>query len=354
MKKQIVVRKVGALLGLLILFLFVVGVQQSYAVPSTNNVVPQKVLWYAFPCSLPNDQVVPAFPTARDVLLDTLALYGGGNQIATKSRLDNPAGIEIKNEFDAGDVFVLQSGMTNHIWRGILDPTNSAYAGQLGNWVYCPIIAIGNNGTKLALNGLSYAVSDSAGVFGNKSSLATNSYSVSRLGIIADSTGNIFGNGAKILGLAADTNTYAGTNLVDAIVFIGARIGVAVDGQDGINDFNDYLSGKNGVDTVDFVYTYSWGTNSSIYSKDIEVYPQGSLVYPSPSTQVEYFRTPVGILISLVQPETNTYPIVWSSRKVTGPWSQVATNTATGFSFAWTFTNNGTNDTGFVKFKKFE
>ena len=300
------------------------------------------VLWYVFPSTGPNDQVIPTFPTWRDGFVNGMTLFAG-NPIATSSSSNNPAGIEIKNAFEMGDAAVIPSSdTTDHLWRGVWNPTNPNYKDQLGSRVYCPILMVGN-GVKIQLSGLSYHVYDAAGgVLDNASSLVTNSYSVSRVGIIVGPSGNPFANDALIV------KTGAGTNLVDAIFFIGGRAGAWVTGPQGLADFNAYIGSG---DKISYIYSYQDSTTAGVetFEKDVMLYQQGQI--PASYQGMEFFRTPIGMLFSLVEPENNTYT-TWASRTVTDPWSLQSTTATTGWSFEWPFTDNGTNDMGFVKFQQ--
>lgn len=318
------------------------AVNTTDTVPTPTNVAPH-VSWYAFPSSGPNDQVLSSFPLWRDTLGNGLALFAG-NPIATSSRVYNPAGVEIKDEFEEGDATIPNPSSTNHLWRAQLDPWwPQSYVDQKGSHTYCPILVVGN-GVKIALAGLSYRVHDDKSILDNKSSLVTNSYSVSRIGIIAGPSGDIFGNDAIIV------KTGAGTNLVDAIFFIGARFGVWVNGQQGIDDFNAYIPCWG--DQIRFDYSYTWTTNDTTmvqtFEKVVTLYKQDQI--PLCTAKMEYFPTPIGMLFSLVAAEWTDYT-TWTSRKATGPWMQKSATTTTGWSWEWTYTRNPTNDCGYVKFQ---
>jgi hypothetical protein len=336
--------------------LCVAGFGFSAQARSITNIVvtPPHVFWYSFPASGPNDQVIPTFPTWRDTFVNAMVLFAGKTDSPfTSSRLNNPAGIEVKNVFEAGDVAVVpDSDLTDTMWRGVWNPANQHYADQRGNHGYCPILVVGN-GVKIQLAGLGYEVQDTKNLLDNKSSLVTNSYSVSRVGIIAGPSGNIFGNDAIIV------KDGAGTNMVDAIFFIGGRFGVWVSGQAGFNAFNAYIPADG--DKVTYTYSYQWTTNivtgettdsvTSVqtYVKDVMLYRQGHI--PASYNGMEYFPTPVGILFSLVEPTYDTYT-TWVSRQVDGPWASQSPQATTGWSWEWLFTRNPTNDVGFVKFQE--
>jgi len=340
MKKNIAV-KVCACLALLV---SITLIPQLSARPIIINASPH-VLWYSFPASGPNDRVIPTFPTWRDAFVNAIVLNAGQTITPfTSSRSNNPAAIEIKNVFEMGDAAVISGNdVTDYLWRGLWNPTNPHYTNQLGSHIYCPILVVGN-GVKIQLSGLSYNVQDAGNVLNNSSSLVTNSYSVSRVGIIVGPSGKIFGNDATIV------KTGTGTNLVDAIFFIGARAGAWVT-EAGLTDFNNYIP-TNG-DKISFVYSYQWTTNGvpkmQNYEKDVMLYRQGQI--PVSYYGMEYFTTPIGMLFSLVEPETNTYTM-WTSRQVNGSWFQQSTTATTAWSFEWPFTYNPTNDTGFVKFQQ--
>lgn len=327
--------------------------QQLRASPfSTNHVViPPHVLWFTFPTTLPNDADIGSFPIARATLMNGLALYGG-NPIATSSRSNNPAGVQFEFAFEAGDmIVVMPSETTNCIWRSQLNPMNTNYVGRLGSRVYVPFIAIANGTNKISLSGFSDSVIDvGGGFFDSQSALETN-YTISEVGINKGPSGQLFGNDHIIV------TSGSATNLVDAVVFIGARIGADVSQylSTGVGAVNSYIS--NG-DKFRFIYSYAWNSidtngntvvNIENNERDVMVYQDGQT--PSSYNYMWTFETPRGVLFSLEEPETNTYTIT-TSRDVRGPYTVNSANATTGWSFEWDFTGNSTNDHGFVGFSQ--
>ena len=200
---------------------------------------------------------------------------------------------------------------------------------------------------KISLSGFSDNVIDVGGGFlNNQSSLATNDYSVSRYGIIIGPSGQLSGNDHTIV------SSGSGTNLVDAVIFIGARVAfdVSTYGQAGINAVNSYLGAG---DTIRFTYTYSWtsdaGPSSVSFEKDIVIYQQGQI--PPSKVGEELFPTPIGgYVASLVNtPETNTYSVSLSRDLTAGIWSPITSTATTGFSYPLLFTHS-TNDYGYLNF----
>jgi hypothetical protein len=314
----------------------------------TNNPAPPlKVSWYTFPTTLPNDANIVDFPIARAVVMNGLALYGGST-VATGSRSNNPTGVGFHSAFEAGDMITVNPGATtNYVWRSQMNPTNPNYIGRTGSRIYVPFIAVANGTNKISLSGFSFNVIDRKGFFSSQSALETN-YAVSEVGIIKGPSGQLFGNDHTIV------SSGSATNLVDGVVFIGARAGADVSayGQLGVSAVNSYIDTN---DSFRFIYSYTYsGTdtnNNTIVNvenneRDVIVYQDGQT--PASQQGVELFRTPRGWLFSITEPETNTYT-TWVSRVVDGPYALNSSTATTGWSYEWEFTGAPTNDVGFVK-----
>lgn len=322
----------------------------AQATTNTNEIVSfTYAKAYLFPVALPNDAVSTSFPLARDKLMNGLSVLGrlsvGGTAIASGSRQQNgPTSLEIKSVFDAGDAMVLNTNSnTNALYRGYIIPKTGSSDGtnQLGHRIYCTILIVAEGTNKLRLRDLSGSASDENGFIHTSSDLVNTNYSVSRIGLIKDQYGDIFGDGREII------NSGPNTQEVDAIIFLGERVAVSVSSQTAINDFNAYIGTG---DKITFSYTYHWYTNgvtnAVVFSKDVMMYQLGQI--PSSSYGQEFIPTPVGRLYSMVQPETNTYT-VWSSSVCDGGYTLVTTNATTGFSWNWKFRNTATNDMGYLK-----
>jgi hypothetical protein len=319
------------------------------AVNHTNNPAPPLVVsWYTFPTSLPNDADIVNFPIARAVVMNGLALYGG-SIMATGSRSNNPAGVVIRTAFEVGDMIVVNNpgSTTNYVWRSQMNPTNPYYIGCVGSRIYVPFIAVANGTNKISLSGFSFNVIDPKGYFSGQSALETN-YAISEVGLIKGPSGQLFGNDHTIV------SSGSSTNLVDGVVFIGARVGADVSqyGQLGVNAVNSYIGTS---DVLRFIYSYTYsGTdtngdtvvNTENNERDVTVYQDGQT--PASQQGMGLFRTPRGWLFSITEPETNTYT-TWVSRVVNGPYTLNSSSATTGWSYEWEFTGANVNDTGFVK-----
>jgi hypothetical protein len=302
------------------------------------------VYWYT--ASGPYDLATNSFLAWSDDIVKGFS-RNAGDSIVTGSRSNNPTAVEFKSNFEAGDATIPGSTTTNCMWRFTLDPTNQYYVGQLGNLIRFPIIAIGN-GVKISLSGLSWNITEKrGGTLNNNASNINSPYGRTKVGIITGPSGNPFGNDASFL-----ENGEAGTNLVDVIVLSGARCGFWANGQPGLDSINDYIT-TNG-DMVTCTYSYQTGNQIETYSKSIMLYRQGQI--PESRKGKEIFRTPVGELFTLAnEPEDQTWD-VWVARNLIS--SSLNTNrtpyfakATTGYHYTWPFLNNGTNDTGFVRFE---
>ncbi|MDE2188493.1 MAG: hypothetical protein KGJ35_02065 [Patescibacteria group bacterium] len=266
------------------------------------EVKANQLTFYPFPASIIND-TNSQFYLSRGTYMNGLGLHGGA-PIQTANRLNNPTGVEIKPFFVASDLMVVTPGATtNTLWRGALNPANTNYAGQQGQRLYCGGIFVATGTNKITLDGLSTSVIDAKGYLDNQSTLAGLGYSVSRYGIIKGPSGDLFGNDHTII------MSGPGSQPVDAIVFIGARVGADVSqyGQVGIGAVESYIGTG---DTFTFEYTYTWTNGSGVSQNEIHswvvpVYQDGQA--PT-GFEWSYWNTPRNAhLISLLAPETNMY-----------------------------------------------
>jgi len=283
------------------------SVINSQAAPLKSTHVlatPPHVLWYPFPASLIND-TNSQFYLSRGTYMNGLAIHGGA-PIQTANRLNNPIGVEIKPFFLASDLMVVTPGVTtNTLWLGQLNPANTNYVGMEGQRLYCGGVFVGN-GAQITLDGLSTSVIDyPVGYLDNNSTLAGLGYSVSRVGIIKGPSGVLFGNDQTLV------TSGPGSIPVDAIVFIGARVGADVSqyGQTAVNAVESYI-GTGHMFT--FTYTYTWTNESGQFSENhswtVPVYQDGQ----APTNFLwSYWPTPRGNtrLFSLMAPATNTYTV---------------------------------------------
>jgi hypothetical protein len=289
------------------------------------------VSWYFYPCSLPNN-VTLEFGTVRDNLLTGIEF---GGSLDTGSRVGNPAGIEIRSTFDSTDMTV---SSTNHLWRGVFNPP-APYASQYGQRLYCPVLLIGNGG-KVCMDDIQYRVACGVALLGNESSLTGLGYSVSRVGILAGPDGILF----------TDDNTFlnsgeSGTNLVDAIAFIGGSIGALINQPSDYNALNAAI-GTNGA-FVSFEYQFASATNTLTGGTTVWLYPRGGI--PNYNTvQFGFFIGPNGVLFSVIGPPGVLPMTINTSRCVRGPWSTATTSATEGTSVFEYFTHNPRDDMGFV------
>ncbi len=292
--------------------------------------IATKVTFYDSPVSLP-DVTTPEFGTARDNLLTRVKM---GGPLATGSRVNDPTGLEIRTSSEAGDISV---SVSSNLWRSVFNP-GGAYATQHGQRKYDPVLIVGVDG-KVSLSRVSYHVFCGVGLLSNQSSLAGLDYSISRIGIQAGPDGQLF---------TADdvfVQSGSGTNLVDAVLFIGARVGADVENSADLVSL-DAAIGPSGTYIW---YQYQFQSTSSVITHDyvVSLFQRGGI--PSLKNTVEYFHGPKGMTFSLVGPAGSAPITMHSSRSVIGPWSLVTATATEGTSGFWYFTGNPTNDQGYFK-----
>ena len=263
--------------------------------------VATNVTVYTFPYSLPDVTQVD-FGTVRDYIQAQMQV---AKVTSTQSRVNRTTGIEIRRSFEVGDMVV----SVNPIWRGIFG--DSAYPGQTGNRLYCGLTVVGNGGM-ISLSMIGYAVTcQRVPSLGNSSSLNGTDYSTSRRGVRRGADGKLWTVDDEVI------TSGSGTNLVDAVVFIGARIGALVSNQNDINYLNGQVT-TNGT-PVDFEYQYNSPTGILKSKSTVMLYPQGGI--PFNTNRFELFDTPVGRFFSVVQVKGSAPFDLKSSREVNGPYT---------------------------------
>jgi YD repeat-containing protein len=289
---------------------------------TTTASIATAISWYFYPTSLPNSDSTTEFPIARDILLNGICL---GGPLSTHSRVGNPTGIEIRQVFDASDMTVATN---NYLWRGNFNPP-APYATQHGQRVYCPVLLIGQNG-KVSLDRLQYQVTCGVTVFNNQSSLTGLPYSVSRIGIQAGADGVLFTPDDILI------TSGSGTNLVDAIAFIGARIGALINQPAGLDALNSAI-GPSGV-FMTFNYEFAAPTGPLNGNTTLWLYPQNLI--PTAFNSIVPFIGPNGILFSIVGPANSTAMTLKSASNIAGPWAIETTSAVEGTSSFIYFNTN--------------
>jgi hypothetical protein len=200
---------------------------------------------------------------------------------------------------------------TNQIWRGAFNPIG--YTNVTGERVYCPWIAVGTDG-QVSLDRFGYSITaDKIALLGNNSSLNGLNYSVSRRGVRKGADGVLFTVDDVVI------QSGSGSQLVDAVVFIGGRVGALVNVQGDIDYINGQIGSSGMKVRFENQYLSPAGIKSSV--RTVMIYPQGGI--PNYTNTFENFQTPVGWLFSVVGPAGSAPFELRSSRNVTGPWTLV-------------------------------
>jgi len=299
--------------------------------------IATKVSWHILPTTLP-DTIHLEFGTARDNWLTPLSM---GTAPTTGTRIGNATAIEIRDVFEVPDMCVATNAGLK-FWRGTFGPP-APYSNMTGSRIYGTAIGVGMNGM-ISLSGISQrTLCDKLPLLNNQSAFTGLGYSVSRIGIQKGPDGILFNNDDVIL-----KTGQSGTNLVDAVVLIGTRLGANANSLTDIEAINTLVT-TNGA-RITFEYYFN---NSAKGSGTAMLYPAGSI--PNEMCHMHYFSvTPDRVLFSLIGP-TNSGPFtIHSARAVTGPWSQITTTGTEGSSVYFQFTGNSTNDQGYVKWKSTE
>ena len=256
--------------------------QSSSLCLTTAIAIATSVSWYFYPCSLP-DVAVTEFATARDNLLTAICF---GVPLSTHTRVGTPTGIEIRPVFDATDITV----SATNLWRGNFNPP-APYASQHGQRIYCPVLLIGRNG-KVSLDRFQYRVTCGIASFDNQSSFSGSTYSVSRVGLQAGPDGVLFTADDIIV------KSGSGTNLMDAIAFIGGRIGAQISQPSDYNPLNSAISPSGTFITFDYQFVSPTGILDGYTT--LWLYPQNQI--PSSFNRIVPFQGPNGMLFSVVDP----------------------------------------------------
>ena len=290
--------------------------------------IATNVAIYHFPVSLP-DVTTPEFGTARDNHLTRIKM---GGPLATSSRVNNPTGLEMRSICEAGDMSV---SVSSNLWRYVFNP-GGAYATQRGQREYDSVAIVGIGG-KVSQDRVSYQVFCGVGLLSNQASLAGLDYSISRIGILSGSDGKLFTPDDVFV------QTGSGTNLVDAIVFIGARVGALVENNQDLVNLNASIGSAGTYIRYEYSFAGASGTITDKYV--VTLYQQGGI--PSSRYTVEQFRGPIGRYFSLVGPAGSAPIILKSARDVDGPWFLENASATEGASVYFVALSSP-NDHGFV------
>ncbi len=295
--------------------------------------VATNVDWYILPTTLP-DTIHVEFGTARDNWLVPLSM---GVSPTTGSRIGNVTAIEVRDVFEVPDMCVCTNAGLK-LWRGVFNPS-SPYATMTGSRIYGTAYGIPRGG-QMNMSGVSQrTLCDKVPLLNNQSSFSLLSYSVSRIGILKGADGKLFTTDDTYL-----KNGEPGTNMVDAVLIIGSRLGAVANSQTDIDAINNLVT-TNGAN-VTFEYYFN-GTFKG--AKSVALYPTGGV--PSSMNRFAHFFTPEGILFSLVGPP-NSGPLgIQSTRRLDGAWVYTTMTGSEGSSVLFKFTGNPTNDMGFVRIK---
>jgi len=302
----------------------------------TNSMTnAMSVAFFYYPMAMP-DAVLngPDFGTTRDNFNSGVIL---GN-LVTRSRTNGPTSIEIRDTWDANDITV--STITNlFLWRGMTNPP-APFNMQHGSRGYCPVLAVATN-VMISLNSFSYRVTSGVALLGNQSSLAGLPYSVSRIGIRRGQDG--------ILGTADDEILKAGesgTNMVDAILFIGGRVGAGIASMDDYTALNAEIGAAGTWATFEYDITTPGMTFKGM--RTVNIYQGGKI--PVSANRVTPFIGLRGVLLSVVGPQGMAPITLMSARHLTGPWLPLTSNAVEGTSEFLAYTGHITNDYGFVSY----
>ena len=295
--------------------------QSSSLCLTTPIAIATSVSWYFYPCSLP-DVTVTEFATARDNLLTAICF---GVPLSTHTRVGTPTGIEIRPVFDATD---MTTSSNSYLWRGTFNPP-APYTFQHGQRIYCPVLLIGRNG-KVSLDRFQYRVTCGIASFDNQSSFSGSTYSVSRVGLQAGPDGVLFTPDDIII------KSGSGTNLMDAIAFIGGRIGAQISQPSDYNPLNSAISPSGTFITFDYQFVSPTGILDGYTT--LWLYPQNQI--PSSFNRIVPFQGPNGMLFSVVGPANSPAMTLKSARKITGPWVTETTTAVEGTSSFMYFTGS--------------
>ncbi|MBP6858673.1 MAG: hypothetical protein KBC33_02490 [Candidatus Pacebacteria bacterium] len=323
MKKKTLRYSVGLMLGLMVTF----TAAHSWAALSTN------VGWFHLNFSLPDVTKVD-FATGRDYFMVQAQT---ARITSTQSRVGRPTGLEIRRSFETGDIVVSTNGP---IWRGVFNPPG--YMSQSGNRLYGAWVAYAKDQGKLRLDHFeTEAICFGVPALNNSSSLSNQTYSVSRRGVQVGSDG--------LLWTADDVYVMSGPGSieVDAVVFIGSRIGALVRDQNDIEYLNEEI-GTNGT-YIKFTSKFKSPIGVLSSSEIVALYPQGMI--PARLNGFELFTTPQGGLWSITQTQGFGPVSLKSSHVANGFWTHAnpANSAATEGSSEFVMYLGGDGNNGFAK-----
>lgn len=240
------------------------------------------------------DTIHLQFGTSRDNWMTSLKM---GVAPTTGSRVGDVTAAEVRNTFEVPDMCVSTAPGTNQ-WRGVFNPP-APYANMTGMRLYASTVIVPKNG-QASLSGMSQrTLCDRIPLLNNQSAFTTNTYSVSRIGVLKGLDGILWTTDDQYL-----QNGEAGTILVDAIILIGSRLGAVANTQANIDDINTLIT-TNGA-TVTFEYSHNGVLKGSA---KVMLYPSGGIPNTN-SYDVVLFKMPTGRLFSLVGPPNST-PFVY-------------------------------------------
>lgn len=272
------------------------------------------------------DVTTAAFGTARDNLMTRLTM---GLPPETESRTVKPTSLEVRDVFDAADIAV----STNLLWRGDFNPA-APFDAMHGMRIYVPVVLIGD-ASQLSLSKVSYRVVCGIALLGNESSLASLDYSVSRRGVLKGPDGRLFTPDDVMV------TSGPGSQLVDAIVFIGARVGATVNTPEALSDLDAEIG--NGM-YANFQYFYD---GSLAIQRTVAVFRKDMI--PDSAYGFKPFILPTGVLYSIVGPANSPASTMEMTRDITGPWTVVSSTAREGSSGFAQFTGTATNDMAFFR-----
>ena len=271
------------------------GARANILPAASETGIASKIQFYPFWVSLPDaNRATNSFPVARDSLMSGLKM---GGVFDTRGRENSPTGLDFKLSFDAGDITTTTNTQT--LWRFEFNPL-APFTNNYGNRGYCAMIVQGVDG-QVSVDRLSWKVY--GGILNGPGSLKGLTYSITRIGVNAGLDGKLW--------TADDTfvNSGVGTQLVDAIAYIGASLSSPnVNGIEDQTKINDYLAGGLSVTAE---YRFEGATGPIVFSDTIKVYPTGQV--PESEYGFRPIKTPYGFLWSLMAPKGSLYEVNKSS-----------------------------------------
>jgi hypothetical protein len=314
------------IVGLLVALVAMFGLSTE-----VNAALAKKVTFHTVSLALP-DTTVLAFQQARNQLMTNLAMGGGIN---TTSRIAGPFALEPRISFETGD---LAAG-TNKLWRGKFIPSG-AFIDQVGSRPYAALLAYGNGG-KVRLSDLSYQVICGISALNNSSSFASSTYSISRWGVNAGTDGLLFTSDDQYV------TSGSATAEVDAIVFIGARLGALVNSALDLQVLNNAIGADGSYVAYRYTFSNSVANVTSITTNNL--YQMGTT--PTNYNKLNYALMPKGLFCYVQGPENSGPLTLEVSRDVGGPYSIVTDQAWEGNSVFLPFMRNSTNDWGYANLK---